>query len=168
MFRRIRMGLVVLALILCRSAWAQEPIVVGEGDQYANLVVNFKDGADYWFALAFQDGQTAADLWLLLDAQTPLVFEYSLFGDDVFVDGITYDGHSNVGYQLGEDWWHQWVRASEQEAWTWGTGISDHVMTADCWDALVYGTAGEPTVPEPATAVLLACAGAAFLARRPG
>ena len=41
-------------------------------------------------------------------------------------------------------------------------------MTTDCWDALVYGTAGEPTVPEPATVLLLACAGTALLARRRG
>ncbi len=166
MFGRNWMGLVFVALVLCGSAWAQEPIVVGAGDQYANLVVNFKDGADYWFEVAFEDGQTAADLWLLLDAETELVLEYSLFGSDVFVDGITYDGHSNVGYQGGEDWWHEWVRASEQEPWAWGNGISGHVMAPGRWDALVYGTAGEPTVPEPATILLLASAGGALLVRR--
>jgi len=166
MFRRTGIGLAVLVLILCGSAWANEPIVVGTGQQYANLVVNFKDGADYWFEVAFEDGQTAADLWLLLDAETDLVLEYSLFGGAVFVDGITYDGHSNLGYQGGEDWWHQWVRASQQEAWTWGNGVSEHVMTPGCWDALVYGSAGEPTVPEPASILLLTCAGGALLARR--
>jgi hypothetical protein len=123
------------------GASVAQPIELGTGDHPANLVVNFKDGANYWFTVPFTPGETAENAWVRADDLSSL--EVTLISSEwgKFVDGVSYDGHSNAHYLEGEDWWHQWQRSGIDQPWTMGLGVSSHALTDGCWDALVYGSA---------------------------
>ena len=74
----------------------------------------------------------------------------STFGTSTFIDGISYEGHSNVGFGGGEDWWHYWTKADEASPWVASLiGASDRVVTSGAWDGWVYGSDLPPAVPEP-------------------
>ncbi|MHC4552514.1 MAG: PEP-CTERM sorting domain-containing protein, partial [Planctomycetota bacterium] len=80
-----------------------------------------------------------------------------------FLNGVTYAGHSDIGYAGGENWWHQWVKSGADD-WAFGSGMSGTVIHDGDSQGFVYGRAGAP-VPEPATMTLLA-AGLLLACRR--
>ena len=92
-----------------------------------------------------------------VESQSPLTTVRQNFGGDIYIDGITYNGHSNSGYYGGEDWWHYWIKDGGQDWVSPGFGVSDRVLGAGDWDGWVYGRA--VITPEPASIMLLAIGG---------
>jgi MYXO-CTERM domain-containing protein len=143
------------------SEWA------GSGADAAYVVLNFSDGADYAFGVRFDGTTTGLAAVQALESQTGLDVMYQDFGWGVFVDGFSYGGHSDSGYQGGENWWHYWVSDDGQNWTSPGYGASDRIVMSGVWDGWVYGSAEPPQtpVPEPVTATLLVL-GAGLRARR--
>lgn len=137
----------------------------GTGENTAYVVVDFKDGAEYAFEARF-DGTTTGDaIHHLLDDETGLEIDFLVYPSGEFVNGLTYDGHSNSEYLGDEDWWHYWI-SDDGETWTSpGFGISDRIVSDGSWDGWVYGSAGEP-IPEPAMLAMLGLGGLLVRRRR--
>jgi hypothetical protein len=132
---------------------------VGTGPDLANVALEFKDGAEFVFEVRFDESAATSglDLMLTLQAELPsFVLTLVPFGaDDFFIDGIAYDGHDNLGFGGGEDWWHYWTRESDLDPWVPSVvGASSRLLADAGWDGWVYGNATAP-LPEPGTAVLL-------------
>jgi hypothetical protein len=164
-----RLGLFVVLLVsfLPSIAWAQ-PIVVGSGDNTAHVVINFDDGAAYEFAASFDGAQTGIGLFDVIEAETTLETVRVPFGLSTLIDGIIYEGHADVGFGGGDDWWHYWIRASADAPWVESmVGAADRVVTDGAWDGWVYGSALPPNVPEPTALALLGAAMLALARRRP-
>jgi hypothetical protein len=132
------------ALFVLAGGSLAQPIEVGTGEHLAYLAVNFKDGANYWFSVPFNPGEAADSAWARADELSSLNVTMVPSSYGQFVDGISYDGHGNSGYGGGEDWWHQWERSGIDQPWAMGMGVSSHVLTDGCWDAMVYGSASPP------------------------
>jgi hypothetical protein len=144
-------------------------INVGTGANTSFLVIDFKDGAKYQFAVAYDGAADGEDL-LTITRDAGLGFDVTLqsFGFGNFVDGIAYDGHTNSGFGGNEDFWHYWTsNAADPPSWALSqVGISDRVVTDGSWDGWVYGSTAEPAlVPEPSAAMLILVALAGLLAR---
>ena len=142
-------------------AWAT-PIPVGAGVNNATMAIEFSDGALYEFDICFgateSDTETGLGLFDILEANTSLTTLRTTYTFGTFVDGISYDGHSNSGFYSGEDWWHYWIKDSGDTNWLAPSyGVSDRTITDGDSDGWVYGKAYAPgEAPEPATATLLA------------
>jgi len=166
--RFARFVLVVVAgLGLSAAAACGDIIAVGSGDDHATLVVNFGDGADFVFDVAFTGTTTGLGLFDLIEAETALTTVRNDFGWGVFIDGIAYAGHSNTGWGGGEDWWHYWTMDAPGGAWEEPqVGATDRIVADGYSDGWVYGTADVPATPEPATLALAALGAAGALLRR--
>ncbi len=142
-----------------------DTFTVGSGANVAHSVINFGDGAVYTFDVFFDGSTTGIGLFDVIEANTSLVTARQVFAFGTFIDGISFDGHSDIGYAGGENWWHYWTKDSGQSTWTAaGFGPSDRVVHNGDSDGWVYGRATEP-VPEPVSIMLLA-AGAVLLGRQ--
>ncbi len=159
--------------VLSMAAGAQAGILdgytvsetAGTGANTAYVGVSFSDGADYLFAVNF-DGSTTSDvIHHLLDDETGLDVDFQDFGFGEFVNGLSYDGHSDIGYGGGENWWHYWI-SDDAETWTspW-FGISDRVVVDGSIDGWRYGYGYTP-IPEPMTVALLGLGGLLIARRR--
>ncbi len=167
--RFARFVLVAAGVCLSATVAGGSPIEVGAGGSHATLVINFGDGADYVFSVAFDGAPTGLGLFDIVEDWTTLTTVRNDFGWGVYVDGIAYEGHSHSGYGGGEDWWHYWVKDAETAAWEspWDYGASGRTVLNGSFDGWVYGSADVPVVaPEPATLGLLALAAAGALLRR--
>ena len=167
--RFARFVLVVVAgLGLSAAGACGDIIAVGSGDDHATLVLNFSDGADFVFDVAFTGTPTGLGLFDLIEAETALTTVRNDFGWGVYIDGIACAGHSNSGYGGGEDYWHYWIKDSETAAWEspWDFGASDRIVSNGAYDGWVYGTDAVPATPEPATLALVALGAAGALLRR--
>ena len=162
--RRIVLIVSVLSLSAAGAPAALMP--VGSGASNAMVIINFKDGAICEFDVAFDGSPSGIGLLDIIEDATTLTTVREDFGWGVFIDGISYDGHSNMGFGDGEDWWHYWVRDATADPWEtpWDYGAADRVVTDGCYDGWVYGGASEP-VPEPATMALLAAGAWAAMIR---
>src|SRR5687768_13948639 len=109
--------LVLVGLIFSSMAAQAAPLAVGSGSNTANVVINFKDGAAYEFAVSFDGTPTGIGLLDIIEAHTTLDTVRTAFGNSSFIDGISYDGHANTGFGGGEDWWHYWTKADDASAW---------------------------------------------------
>jgi hypothetical protein len=160
-------GMVLLSVAaVAQAGLVATPIAVGSGSETASVLINFSDDHKYWFEVSYDGSVTGIGLFDAIEAETSLTTQRVLYGDDVFIDGISYDGHSNAGYGGGEDWWHYWVRSSGAGDWQAPAyGASDRTAGDGTWDGWVYGRAGAPYVPEPASLALLCAAAVAGLAR---
>jgi hypothetical protein len=167
---RMSMGgmrsLLAAGLLLAGAAVTQATVIpVGTGANKANVQVEFGDGAGYTFEVSFDGSKTGMGLLDIIEANTSLTAVRNDFGWGVFVDGFIYDGHSNVGWGGGENWWHYWVRESGQNAWESPSyGAVTRAATDGSWDGWVYGRASAPT-PEPATALLFGLMGVFVMCR---
>ena len=152
------------------AVWAT-PIDVGAGANSAGVIVEWSDGFIADFIVSFDtetiSGLDALDIIKTASAlppiSNPLTTVRQVFDFGVLIDGITFDGHSDIGFGGGENWWHQWVKNDGQE-WGFGPGVSDRILSGGDMDAYIYGRAGAP-IPEPVTLTFLAL-GAAALRRR--
>lgn len=155
----------LLGVLLLGMAVAEgSPISVGNGNSQAEVTVEFADGAFYVFEVSFDGQTTGLGLLDVIETTTTLTTVRSDFGWGVFVDGISFEGHSNIGYGGGENWWHYWIK---EPGGAWQSppyGASSRTVTDGCSDAWIYGRAGMP-VPEPVT-VVLAVVATMFLRKR--
>lgn len=131
---------------------------VGTGENSAGLYIEWGDGCVAEFLVNF-DEPTVSGLGLfdIVEAYSSLTTVRSDFGFGVFIDGITYNGHSNVGYGGGEDWWHYWIKSGDADWVSPAYGASDRVVSNGDMDGWIYGRAG--TVPEPTVMAMLGLGG---------
>lgn len=154
---------VVCGVLAAAGGAGATPIGVGTGDNRAEVYIEFGDGATYTFEVAFDDIVNGMELLDIVEAHEPLTTVRSFGG--MFLDGITYDGHSNIGYDGGENWWHYWTRDGGGEWFApQAYGALDREVHDGSSDGWIYGRDGAP-LPEPGT-VLLSVAGMAFALRR--
>jgi hypothetical protein len=134
-------------VIAAAAAPATAAIPVGSGGSHAGVYVEFADGAVYNFDVAYDGSTTGMGLLDLIQAAQPFT-TVRVFGG-MFLDGITYAGHSNIGWGGGENWWHYWTR---EGSGPWSSpesyGAFDRVVQNGSADGWIYGRAGAP-VPEP-------------------
>jgi len=157
---------VAVAAFMGAGALAEATVIpVGSGSKEASVQIDFADGAFYTFGVAFDGPMTGMGLLDIIEANTTLTSVRTDFGWAVMLDGFTYDGHSNIGYGGGEDWWHYWAKDSGQSPWAYQMkGALERIVSDGSWDGWVYGRAEAP-IPEPATALLLCVAGSLLLRR---
>jgi hypothetical protein len=157
--RKICAVLLLVGVVLCGSAMAT-PIEVGTGVNAATVTINWKDGYVAEFLVKF-DTITVSGMGLvdIIELSSTLITVRNDFGWGVFIDGFSFNGHSNVGYGGGDDYWSYWTKNSSETAWTssW-VGAADRVVYNGDSDGWVYGNASEP-VPEPVTLALLGLGG---------
>lgn len=137
-------------------------IPVGQGNNTATVSIEWSDGYVAEFLVSFaQETVTSYDLMAAIDGLEDVTMVFGNFGTvdvpNYYLDGVTYDTHSNIGYQLGENWWHQWSKDAGGE-WAFGAGMSATVISDGDSEGWIYGRAGTP-VPEPATLLLLSLGG---------
>jgi len=130
---------------------------VGTGPDLATVVLEFQDGAGYAFEVSFDDSVATSGIAIMQTLEAELA-SFSLtvldFGFGLFIDGISYDGHSDSGFGGGELYWHYWTKNDASEAWTFSEiGAVDRIVSNGAWEGWRYG-AGAP-VPEPSTAWLI-------------
>ena len=145
-------------LLVVNSSVVAEIIDVGTGDNTAGLYVEWKDGFSVEFAVNFDTPSLTG--WELLDAvkgETTLETVVEDFGWGDFIDGIIYEGHSNIGYGGDADWWHYWIMNAPSTDWVSPAyGIADRTLYDGDVDGWVYG---RDTIPEPCTLILMAFGG---------
>lgn len=134
---------------------------VGDGDYLAHMVINFGNGSIYEFDVNFSDlAWTGQDLMNYIEQETTLIThqqEFDFGGGPVFLlDGLEFDGNSDIGFQGGNNWWQYWVRDDATDSWESSpVGFSDRTIADGSWDGWVYGNANPPVlIPEPGTLIL--------------
>lgn len=163
-------GLLAVGLLAGLALQASASVIpVGSGNHQAAVVINFKDGAAYEFAVSFDGTTTGMGLLDIIRSQTTLSLTLQDYGWGALVDGIGFDGHSDVGFGGGDDWWQYWTRESGSEDWkTSFAGAADRVVNDGAWDGWVYGRATAPIVPEPSSWIVLSAGASLLLVRRRG
>ncbi len=158
--------LICLAVVLFAASFASASIIeVGSGSNVANVEIEWKDGFLAEFAVSFDAPSiTGWEVFDAIEAETTLTAARINYGTEevpnLFINGITFDTHTNGAWAGGEDWWHYWIKGTETDWESPQYGISDRVLLPGESDGWVYGHAFAPgTVPEPATMVLLAVGG---------
>ena len=157
--RKLLCFVYVLILVITGSLAIAVPVEVGTGGNSADLYIEWSDGFAAEFIVSFSPPSISGlGLFDIIEAQTTLTTVRDDFGFGVFIDGITFDGHSNIGYGGGEDWWHYWIKESDADWLSPHYGVADRTITDGDSDGWIYGSAGSPT-PEPATIALLGFGG---------
>jgi len=144
-------------LYLLPSLVAAAPLEVGTGVNAASVYIEWSDGFTAEFLVRF--GQTESDtttglgLMDVIEAETELTTVRGDFGWGEFVDGISYQGHSDAGFGGGEFWWHYWENdAGSRADWVASaTGAGGRVVAhgdADGW-IYGYGRAAAPASENP-------------------
>lgn len=125
---------------------------VGEGDQTAYLVIDFKDGTDdrsyaWGFRYNANENPSFLDILEAIDLEEP-AFEIDQTGG--FLNDIIYNNHSGVGGD--PDWWSTWS-GSSMEMLEMNGGIGE-VVENGMWYGCSYGfsnpMAEAPITPIPA------------------
>lgn len=159
--------IVGMVCALLAGAAAANPIAVGSGINSADVYINFKDGAIYDFDVSFDGSTTGLGLFDIIESQTVLTTVRKTFGIGQYIDGISFDGHSNAGYGGGADYWHYWVRDNDLSPWvSSNVGALDRVVINGVEDGWVYGSNAAP-VPEPGIIAVLCVFGGIMAWRRP-
>ncbi len=119
------------------------------GDKFSKVLVEFSDGAFHAFGVSYSNPNTTGiGLMDIIEDYTTLTtvrVNDPYFG--IYIDGISYNGHSNSGYGGGEQWWHYWVK---EPATTWELswiGASSRTASDGGADGWVYGRDGALRLP---------------------
>lgn len=157
--RSVKSWVVVFGfLFLASSSAIAEKFTVGTGQNSAGLYIEWSDGYIAEFAVRFESVSiTGLNLFDMVEASLGLTTVRLNYGTSVFIDGISFNGHSNIGYGGGENWWHQWIKNGDGN-WEWGSGVSERILNNGDSDGWIYGRAGEP-VPEPLSVALFGLSG---------
>jgi hypothetical protein len=142
--------LLLASLFLLPGVAAAAPVEVGTGVNTASVYIEWSDGFSVEFLVRF--GQTESDtttglgLMDVIEAETELTTVRNDFGWGVFVDGIEYQEHSDVGFGGGELWWHYWENnAGSRNPWLSSmTGAGGRTVAHGDADAWIYGHGDEP------------------------
>ena len=145
---------VVIAICLAVNVFAV-PINVGEGVNSAYLFIEWSGGFVGEFNVSFGQSTdetiTGLELFDIIEDQTPIEIVRLDFGWGVFIDGIVYENHVDVGWQGGEDWWHHWIVNQDTGAWEYGLGASDRIIADGYSDGWIYGHDSMPVSPKNAS-----------------
>lgn len=165
--KRLTMTGTIIAIAMtamANSAAFAAIIEIGTGQNVAGLYIEWGDGYTAEFAVRFETPTvTGLQIFDIIEANTSLATTRGDFGWGVFIDGLTYDGHSDIGYNGGEYWWHYWNKNNGQSWESSWTGVADRILSNGDTDGWIYGHAGAPA-PEPATFILFSIA--ALLVRK--
>ena len=163
MNRMIRFISVVGILVLGACPVFGTVVPVGMGANSAGVYIEWADGYIAEFTVSFDESTiTGLGAFDAIEAETTLTTVRADFGFGIFVDGISYNGHSDIGYDGGENWWHYWIKDGAGDWTSPGFGVADRVLSDGSMDGWIYGRAGQ--IPEPATFALLGM-GALFASR---
>lgn len=148
-----KFSVVCCVLFLFSAISFATPIAVGSGQNSAGVRIEWSDGYVADFLVSFDGDMTGMGLLDVIESQTTLDVTTDNFGFGLFVDGISFDSHSDIGYGGGENWWHYYNKDAGQTDWTasW-VGASDRIVSGGDWDGWSYGH----EIPEPATMAVLA------------
>ena len=151
-------SLIVIMIVTVSVAFAV-PVEVGSGLNNAYFYIEWSDGYVADFTVNFDtEPATGLGLFDIIESDTSLTTVRDDHGFGVFIDGITYQGHSDVGYDGGENWWHYWIKDAGQPDWiSSAVGVGSREVYDGYSDGWIYGRAGP--VPEPATIALLGLGG---------
>jgi hypothetical protein len=147
---RIQCLFISVFLCLAPSLVAATAVEVGTGVNTATVYIEWSDGFSIDFLVHFgqneSDTTTGLELMYIIEAETELTTVRNDFGWGVFIDGISYQGHSNEGYAGGELWWHYWENnAGSQNTWRSSmTGASGRTIAHGDADGWIYGHGDEP------------------------
>ncbi len=152
----------VLSVSVCFAV----PIEVGDGNSSAQLYIEWKDGFILEYSVSFESASiTGLELFDIVEAETTLETVREDFGFGIFVDGISYEDHNNIGFGGGDDWWHYWINNDDGQGWkSPAYGVADRILYDGDSDGWIYGHGGEP-IPEPATIALFAIGALVFRKR---
>ncbi|MHB0945602.1 MAG: PEP-CTERM sorting domain-containing protein [Sedimentisphaerales bacterium] len=157
-----KFSFVCCVLFLFSAISFATPIAVGSGQNTAGVRIEWSDGYVAEFLVSFDGGMTGMGLLNTITAETTLVVTKTSYGDDEFVDGFSFNSHSNIGYNFGENWWHYYNKDAGQTDWTASfVGASDRVVSNGNWDGWSYGH----EIPEPTTIAILSL-GSVLLVRK--
>ena len=132
---------------------------VGTGDNQAQLALHFSDDAQFVFNVNFTDTTTGLGLFDIIEAELALTTQREDFGYGIFIDGISFDGHGNLGYGGDEDWWHYWIKDTELDPWeSSAIGVTERIVQNGCWDGWRYGSEAYP-IPEPSSLFIIVATG---------
>ena len=165
---RILFWAAAAATLAAGNATRADLITVGSGVNQAELVIEFSSGALFTFEVLFgmepTDTVTGLGLFDIVESETTLTTNRQDFGGSIFIDGITFSGHSDIGFGGGEDWWHYWTMDADASEWSTSFLAANQRLLSDGdTDGWVYGKAAPPgIVPEHGTFVGL-LAGALLL-----
>jgi hypothetical protein len=126
------------------------PVEVGTGVNSASVYIEWSDGYSVEFLVRFgqaeSDTTTGLGLMDIIEAETELTTVREDYGWGAYVDGISYDGHSDAGYGGDALWWHYWENgAGSQNLWeSSATGAGGRTVAHGDTDAWIYGRDDEP------------------------
>jgi len=147
---RKRLSVALMWSMVATVAWASQ-IEVGTGINTANVYVEWSDGHHAEFLVRFgqseTDTTTGLGLMDIIEAETELTTVRQDFGWGEFVDGISYQGHTDAGFGGGELWWHYWEDdAGSRLSWTPSmAGAAARIVAHGDADAWIYGHAETPS-----------------------
>jgi hypothetical protein len=146
-------GLFVAATTLMLTAAAAAlPIQarVGSGDATASILVEFDSGDEFLFEVSFASATPTSglDLMKVIDAEVA-GFDIVLldFGFGEFVDGISFLGNDNSGFDPPDGWWHYWTGDPQNGQWTESqVGAGDRLIGDGDWDGWRWGSPDPPSL----------------------
>ena len=161
-------AMMAMVMLVGSAACAMDMVSVGSGSESASVYVEFGDTYQVTFDVAFDDPcdtMTGYDLMTLIEgAGIGLELDVVVYSSGPLINGITYDGHSDIGWQGGANWWHYWIVEPVTQEWiSPAYGAADRLIDDGDMDGWVYGR--DSVVPEPASLALLGI-GAMILRRR--